>query len=138
MPDVEVGYSQVSQVALVDTLGKLFVGPDAYCPVVPMLNAIELSMVEVEPLSVATANKLPETRDPTKAKEANPPKTTAFLPFVIFNEISLRCLGRNRFALNAGPGSTKPRSSCFVLCKKLVTRYSFYLVIARHQKSKFS
>ena len=108
MPDVEVGYSQVSQVALVVTLGKLFVGPEAYCPVAPTLNAIELSTVEVEPSSDATANKLPETRDPTKANEANPPKTTAFLRLSILIESALGCLGKNPLGLKELPGSTNP------------------------------
>jgi hypothetical protein len=107
--DVEVGNSQVSQVALIVTLGKLLVGTtEAYCSVAPELRAIEWSIVEVEPSSVATASKLPETRDPTKAKEATPPKTTAFLRLLILNESTLGCLGKNPLGLKEPPGSTNP------------------------------
>jgi hypothetical protein len=109
VPDVDVGNSQVSQVASVVMLGKLLlVGPEAYCSVAPELRAIELSIVEVEPSTVAAANKLPETRDPTKAKEATPPKTTAFLRLLILNESALGCLGKNPLGLKEPPGSTNP------------------------------
>jgi hypothetical protein len=56
-------------------------------------------MVELAPVSVPAAIKAPATKDPTKAKEATPPKTTALLRFVIPNERAFDFLGKKPLGL---------------------------------------